>query len=327
MTRIPQRNRGFTYVELTAAVVLGAILILGLTGVVGQALDTQQVVHDRAELARQASEAMARMVRTVGSSRRLLLPFPDEPDTDWRENVREQTEPASPPEGSSSRASAVLAVTLPAYVDLDDNGIPDADNDGDGRIDEDPPDDMTYDLLPGLFGIDDDGDGSIDESLFVPGNDDEKGDVANEDPLNGVDDDGDGAIDEDPPGDVNKDGCPGVCRMDDDGDGQLDEGSSTDDDEDGRSNEDWFDPVVFYLQAGSLWERIPVPWDENGLGGVTGLDVVYSRLAQNVTRFRVERIEGQGGQPPLLDLTLELRSPSSGAVVRLHTQVRLGGWL
>ncbi|HEY5597158.1 MAG TPA: hypothetical protein VIL47_07820, partial [Candidatus Bipolaricaulota bacterium] len=39
-------------------------------------------------------------------------------------------------------------------------------------------------------------------------------------------------------GDVNHDGCPGVCGVDDDGDGQIDEGNVNDDDEDGRIDED-----------------------------------------------------------------------------------------
>ena len=37
-----------------------------------------------------------------------------------------------------------------------------------------------------------------------------------------------------------------------------------DDDEDGQDDEDWFDPVVFYLQGSALIERRAVPWDENG---------------------------------------------------------------
>ena len=73
------------------------------------------------------------MANAVRQSRQLMLPQPDKADTDWSENVREETIPASPPEGSSTLATAVLAVSLSARVDLDADGFPDADNDRDGR--------------------------------------------------------------------------------------------------------------------------------------------------------------------------------------------------
>ncbi|MBU1019338.1 S-layer homology domain-containing protein [Patescibacteria group bacterium] len=83
------------------------------------------------------------------------------------------------------------------------------DNDGDGLIDEDPKD-----------GIDNDGDGLIDEDLGdIFGGIDNDGDgFIDEDGTDDNDNDGDGFMDEDPPGDMNGDGCPGVCNLDDDGD-------------------------------------------------------------------------------------------------------------
>lgn len=54
----------------------------------------------------------------------------------------------------------------------------------------------------------------------------------------GINQDGDGKLDEDPPGDEDKNGCPGVCGFDDDGDGQIDEGNVNDDDEDSLVDED-----------------------------------------------------------------------------------------
>ena len=39
-------------------------------------------------------------------------------------------------------------------------------------------------------------------------------------------------------------------------------------------NEDWYDPVVFYLNGDNLMQRTPVPWDVNGGGFVTGLDFI-----------------------------------------------------
>ena len=217
---------------------------------------------------------------------------------------------------------------MPASLDLDGNGIPDADNDGDTRIDEDLPADTTNDGKSGILDIDDDGNGVKDFAFSPPADDDESADFSqNEDAINGIDDDGDGIIDEDPGADNNGDGCPGICGVDDDADGGLDEGAAADDDEDGSSDEDWYDPVVFYLVGGTLMQRTPVPWDENGSGFVTGEDFIAESIAENVTRLRVERVPQTGHRSQLVDLTLELTSPATGAVVSLHTQVRVGGAL
>jgi hypothetical protein len=268
---------------------------------------------------------MDQMVNAVGQTRLLLLPLDDKPFSNWRENVREETVPPSPPEGSSTKATAVLAVTQSLRVDLDGDGTPDADNDGDGRIDEDPPDDMHNDFGAGVYLIDDDGDGFVDESL--DGDDDEGPFEQNEDPINGIDDDNDNNIDEDASADTNGDAAPGIVWVDDDGDGSIDEGNQDDDDEDGTLNEDWLDPVVFYLDNGTLMQRTPVPWDETAAGGITGRDFVVAPVAENVTRFRVERLARGSGRAQLVDLTLELTSPETGDTVSLHTQVRVGGAL
>ena len=76
------------------------------------------------------------------------MPLKDNPNTNWPEHIREQTVPPSPPIGDSTLATAVLAVTLPAYVDLDNDGFPDADDDRDGLIDEDLPNDNHHDFSP-----------------------------------------------------------------------------------------------------------------------------------------------------------------------------------
>jgi len=268
-------------------------------------------------------------VRIVSHSPRLLLPLADNPSTSWREHVREQTIPASPPEGTSTMATAVLAVTLPLYFDLDDDGMPDADDDGDGRVDEDLPNDSHHDFFPGIMLIDDDGDGSVDEGGVWA--DDDEGGLWNEDPVNDIDDDNDGRVDEDPASDNNGDGCPGVCGVDDDNDGTIDEGANDDDDEDGGSFDDPYDPVVFHLIGDSLVQRTPVPWNEDGIstpdGPVDGRDFIVSTIAENVSRFRVERVEGVTGNQELVDITLELASPVSGEIVSLQTQVRVGGAL
>lgn len=320
------RHTGFTLIELLVALVLAGLLLGATSGIVRQALGTGEVTDERNQLLRDARFAMHRMTRAVGETGYLFLPQPDKPDTDWRENVREETVPASPPEGSSTKATAVLAVSLSSDVDLDADGFPDADNDRDGRLDEDYPADVAYDFDPGIHLIDDGGDGSVDEGFLADADDDEGLNASNEDPINGVDDDGDGVVDEDPGADMNGDGAPGVVGVDDDGDGQTDEGSSADDDEDGADDEDWLDAVVFYLQGDSLIERHPVPWDETADGFVSGRDFIESTIAEGVTRFRVERpIAGVSGWQ-LVDLTLELAGPA-GQTVTLDARVRVGGAL
>jgi hypothetical protein len=307
---------------------IASLIIVGLGGVVGQALQSQDAVSETNMLTREARFSMQRMLRTVASSRRLLLPLKDNPNTNWPEHIREQSLPPSAPIGDSTLATAVLAVTLPAYVDLDNDGYPDADDDRDGQIDEDLPNDSQHDFFPGIMLIDDDGDGTVDEGTGWA-EDDEDG-AENEDPLDGIDNDGDGSIDEDPPTDNNGDGCAGVCGVDDDADGTIDESSADDDDEDGNNFDDPYDPVVFYLSGNQLVERMPVPWDTDGIsvpdGPVDGRDYIESVIADNVTRFRVERLDN-GAVVDIVELTLELTSPVTGESVSLQAQVRVGGAL
>jgi len=321
---ILSRQRGFTLLELLISLVIGSILMLALNGLVGQGLQTYESVNGENELNRQAQFAMEQMVRAISRSPQLLLPLNDNPATNWPENIREETLPPTPPVGDSTKASAVLAVTLDRSLDLDRDGIPDADQDGDGRFDEDPGSDLTNDQAPGIYLIDDDGDGQVDEG-GDSGDDDEDGGVSGEDPVNGLDDDGDTNIDEDPSNDSSLDGCPGLCGVDEDGDGLIDETPAADDDEDGSSDEDWMDPVVFYLDNGTLMQRTPVPWDASGSGGVTGRDFITQALAENVSRFRVERLPQAGERAVQVVLVLELTDTHTGDSVSLETRVRVGG--
>ena len=320
-------ERGFTYVEMLLAVTITALIMAGLMGVINTATETSDDVHQRNEITRQARFAMERMVRLASHSRQLILPLKDNPATNWPENIREQTVPPSAPIGGSTLATAVLAVILPAYVDLDGNGVSDADNDADGLLDEDHGDDMNNDAAPGILGIDDDGDGAIDESDadFPDRDDDEEGDRG-EDITNGIDDDADGSVDEDSAADHNKDSEAGLAGVDDDGDGSIDEDHQHDDDEDGSQDEDWLDTVVFFLVGSELRERTPVPWDTNADSAVTGADFIESTIADNVTRFRVGRLDNDS-TVELVELTLELTSPVSGESFSLQTRVRLGGAL
>ena len=336
------KQSGITLIELIFTLAIAAVVIAALSGTVNVALQSEGEVRERNDLMQQARFAMLRMVTSVRGTRRLILPLGDNPATNWREHVREQTVPASSPEGSSTLATAVLAVTLPANIDRDDDGWADANNDKDfmdfnnnatrdagefERIDEDYSDDMNFDGKPGITGIDDDGDGSIDESDAVnfPDRDDDEEGVEDEDTLDGIDDDADGSDGEDSKADRNKDFEAGIAGVDDDFDGTIDEGHQHDDDEDGLRDEDWFDPVVYYLNGSQLIERLPAFSDINGDTEITGADFTESVIADNVTLFRVERIPLGGDRTLRVDLTLVLENPDSGKTIELQTQIRVGG--
>lgn len=218
----------------------------------------------------------------------------------------------------SVREPGVIAVALDPTIDRDGNGVPDADNDGDGRIDEDFPRDANNDDAPGIRGVDDDNNGITDVALFGNRDDDETRNSisGDEDPINGLDDDGDDAIDEDPPADMNGDGAPGIAGVDDDGDGTIDEGSANDDDEDGLVDEDWLDTVVFRLIGTNLFERTPVPWDQNQSGSITGRDYVEQIIAENVTSFVVRRIASPEGGLPIVEIDLVLTQANGNTVAR-----------
>lgn len=309
---------GITLVELVVALLIGAVLIAGLGSIVGTAVSNREVTHERKQLVEQSQFAMQRITMAVRYSTVLLLPLSDNPSTDWPESERVQTVPASTPVGSSTLATAVLAVALPEYSDLDSNGIPDADDDRDGYIDEDQPANRYNDAAPGIVGIDDDGDGSIDEGN---NNDDDEDGAVDEDHIDNSDNDSDGSRDEDVGTDNNNDGCPGLCGVDDNSDGLIDSGSLANNDEMGANGDDWTNPVVFYLSNGNLIERTPVPWDVNG-GGVTGADYVETVIAENLTQLRFERINTID-QQPLIDVSLQLTA-ANGDSVNLNTRLRIG---
>lgn len=330
---MPRRNlhAGYTLVELLVSIGIAAMLLTGLQQLMATSFLAANSVGERTDLARDARFAMGRMVDAVRSSDRLLLPLADNPATNWDEHIRIETVPASAPQGSSTLATAVLAVTVSHSQDIDLNGIFDADNDGDGLFDEDPGGDLNWDFAPGIFGIDDDGDGTIDEQhtqswlgkLGPDNEDDDEDDFANEDNMNGLDDDGDGNVDEDQKKDLTGDALSGIGGFDDDGDGVVDEDDKNDDDEDGSIDEDWLDAVVYYLDGDDLVERRAVPWDENEDSTLTGEDFVESDIADKVTLLRIERMP-VGVGPQLIDITLELTG-EEGETISLNTRVRLGG--
>ncbi len=335
-------QQGLTLPELLGAVAVSSLLMAGLGGLIGSALELQNEGQTKNTLAHEARFALARMTESVQNSRRLLLPLADNPNTSWSEHIRVQTVPASPPEGSSTLATAVLAVTLSPRQDLDGDGWADANNDKDfldrnnngqrdpgeaERIDEDVFADNTRDGAPGIIGIDDDGDGSVDESSATnPARDNDEQGGSGDDPLGNGDQDGDGAIDEDLPSDMNLDVKPGLAGIDDDFDGLIDEGSPPDDDEDGLNDEDSFEPVVYYLSGDQLIERWPAFSDQNGDSLVDGRDYTESVIAEGVTLLRIERVPLGGGRAQLVDITLTLTQDADNSI-SLQRRVRLGGGL
>ncbi len=313
-------NHGFTIIELLISIAMGALILAAVATLFDQVLLTGDNIEQQNDGMQDARFAMQRMSAAVLGTDQLFLPTADNPNTtthpsnparNWLENIREQTVPATV---GLAYESAVLAVSLSKDIDTDQDGFADADNDRDGRIDEDPSADLSDDGAAGILGIDDDGDGSIDEGNF---SDDDESGQSWEDPVNGMDDDGDGQIDEDSDDDINQDGEPGIAGVDDDADGTVDEGFAEDDDEDGQGDEDWPDTVVFFLQGSTLIERHP------NVPASSGLDFVENPIAENVVRFRVERVPQGSGRSVLVDVTLELSS--SNGNISLHSRLRVGG--
>jgi type II secretory pathway pseudopilin PulG len=308
--------KGYSLVELTLAVLISAILMLGIDGLLSTALQADQYSRSQNDTLQQARFAMQQMVRTVAGTRRLLIPLGENPATAWSESVRD-----------------VLAVTLDPTLDRDDDGWADANNDKDymdinndgtknngepERIDEDLPRDNNNDNGVGITGIDDDGDGTIDEGGNI--HDDDEDEQQEEDLLDGIDNDGDGSIDEDLARDLNGDGASGVINFDDDFDGSVDEDHQEDDDEDGARSEDWLDTVVFFLNGATLMQRIP------NINPADGTDYGEYPIAENVTQLRFERITGNDGQTLLVDITLQI-SPPDAESVSLNTRIRVGASL
>jgi len=311
------RAGGFSYVELMIAIVLGGLMMAGMDGIfatLAGAWSETRVTASRHEVARFALDDIR---RAVAAAPRLVVPLADDPATAVDESLRS--------ESVGGAGTAVLAVALDPGLDRDGDGFADADNDKDGRIDEDWPGDINNDGGHGIAGLDDDGDGVIDGPPPAIEDDDETGSNApanrNEDPLDGLDNDGDGSIDEDAGADMNGDGAPGVAGVDDDGDGAIDEGAASDDDEDGVSDEDWLDTVVFYLAGSHLVRRTPVPWDVDGSGTVTGADYVESVLAEEVSYFSVQRVGAAAA--PLVRIVLRLGG-AAGDTLEVAASVRVG---
>lgn len=160
------------------------------------------------------------------------------------------------------------------------------DNDGDGLSDEDPGKDMTGDGASGIMGIDDNNDSIVDGGH--PDDDDEDG-SHEEDGLEA------GYIDNDLDG-----------RFDEDSDNNffLTDGN---DDGDVSTDEDPFDPLIYYLNGTTLMER------QNVLNSTVSDNVIV----ENVSEFRVTRRRVNGNT--LIDIYLKLDNGNDS--VELSTTV------
>ncbi|MCP5202518.1 MAG: prepilin-type N-terminal cleavage/methylation domain-containing protein [Gammaproteobacteria bacterium] len=312
---------GYSFVEILVTAALAAIVLAGLSGVSTTLARSRTVHQATAERLEQAQFALADMTGALRRSSRLVLPLADDPATAWAENPRQETVGAGDP-------GAVLAFALDASVDRNGDGYADADNDHDGRVDEDWPADMNDDGVNGIGGIDDNGNGSADLPKPAVPDDDESGGNGSphqdEDPLDGLDNDGDGSIDEDPGADMNGDGAPGIAGIDDDGDGATDEGSVDDDDEDGLVDEDWLDTVVYFLAGSTLMKRVPVPWDTDGDSSVTGADYVETAIAEDVEYFAVERRVVPGARYDSVTVTLRYVASAELDALEVSATARVG---
>lgn len=296
---VATRQLGLSLIEVSVSLLVAALLLTGLSSFSRQVMSSSSVNDDQNQYSIDAQFALNRMAASIAATDNLLIPTPDNPATishpldsavPYLENIREQSVSGG---GLPSFGTAVLAVTLPRSIDFDEDNNADIDTDEDDLVDEDPGADLSSDGAPGLVGIDDDGDGQIDEG--ANDDDDEDGQVS-EDPINGIDDDGDGRIDEDPGADADASG-------------------GNDDDNDGSNDEDYLDPLVYFISGDQLIERYP-----DALNG-SGTNYSESVIADNVVALRFERQSAVAGRQPVLTMTLSLGDIENPYVATLSRRV------
>ncbi|MEM7219658.1 MAG: prepilin-type N-terminal cleavage/methylation domain-containing protein [Pseudomonadota bacterium] len=294
------RARGVTLLEVMLVIALAGLILLPLGRLLGAGLNSGEATLGQQDLAASARYAMQRMETQVRGSPKLLLPLADNPATAQDEATRDP---------------GVLSVVMDPTLDRNLDGVADADNDGDGLVDEDLPNEANEDNRAGIAGIDDDNDGLIDE---VGKDDDDEDDLVNRDLPFWGDEDGDGSVDEDPKEDLNDDGEPGWAGFDDDGDGTVDEGLPRDDDEDGLRDEDWWDSITYFLNDTSeLIERMP------NVGGADGRDYAERVIATGVASFRVARRARGTDRNDLVTIALTLSDGDTQ--VGFERTLRVGG--
>ena len=127
-------ERGFTLLEMLIAIALVGLIVGAFSDLIGRVFAAYQALQEGQETAPAARFALERMVRFVQESDQILTPS----TTDSIETL-----------AVNERLSDRYNNASHAYAAAGD-GIPDADNDGDGRINDgsagDPGDVITFDL-------------------------------------------------------------------------------------------------------------------------------------------------------------------------------------
>ncbi len=115
MTSI-QKPNGFTLIEVLIVVAISGMLMVSLSNIVGGALNANEVTKSQNDLNREASFIMDRIIAVVSRSEEVTVI--DVP--------------------GMGAVDLLISARLDPERDTDLNGIPDADNDADGEIDEGP---------------------------------------------------------------------------------------------------------------------------------------------------------------------------------------------
>ena len=168
MTFLANPVAGMTLIEVLLALAIASVFALVLGTVVTGALQAWSGSKTSHDLTQDARFAMQRMDAAIYDAGALMLPLID------------------------NTPRNVLAVTIGPGIDQDANGMADADNDGDGLVDEDTPPDQSNDGAAGIIGIDDDNDGGTDEGSSLDNDEDGVNDGGAS-----INDDGDALTDED----------------------------------------------------------------------------------------------------------------------------------
>jgi len=180
---------------------------------------------------------------------------------------------------------------LPAWDD-DEDGLIDEDredfidNDLDGEINEDPPEDP----------IDNDGDGEFNEDPIDGFDNDDDGLIDEDPPEDPIDDDGDGSFDEDGPDSLDNDGDG---RFDEDAEGDMNgdgfPGEPGDDDEDGFADES--DPEVKHSNLRALNQEDYDPVLDDDEDGISDEDSDYARDGLWVVKIGADGLPDETADP------------------------------
>ena len=311
-----RQQTGFSLIEILISVTIAGFLIAGMQGLLSLALNAESSSRTKNNSFQQGRFAMQLMIKSVRMTRRLMIPLAENPITAYSESIRDVLAVTSDPTLDRNGDGWVDSNNDKDYLDVNNNGSRDTGEPE--RVDEDFHDDMTRDNAAGIIGIDDNGDGTVDNGAGK--NDDDEDGVKKEDPTNGIDDDGDGAIDEDTSHDADANGKSGLASVDDDLDGATDESGKDDDDEDGTNNEDWLDPVVYFLNGTNLIQRLP------NIDPTDGTDFQENIIAENISLFQITRIPQGSGRAILVDISLEITA-SDGELSQFNTRVGVGSGL